>query len=83
MSTETLLVRTMSDTVETDIHRVLTIANELLPRYDLAPLSFEQHLLHFVHVAQARPRQRQQDQRHQRQPGAQAEREAPLHSFQR
>jgi len=42
MSTETLLVRTMSDTVETDIHRVLTIANELLPRYDLAPLSFEQ-----------------------------------------
>ena len=42
MSTETLLVRTMSDTVETDIHRVLTIANELLPRYDRAPLSFEQ-----------------------------------------
>ena len=32
----------MSDTVETDIQRVFTIANEILPRYDLAPLSFEQ-----------------------------------------
>ncbi|HEU4341786.1 MAG TPA: HAD hydrolase-like protein [Candidatus Binatia bacterium] len=39
MSTETFLVRTMSDTVETDIQRVLTIANEILPRYEMPPLS--------------------------------------------
>jgi phosphoglycolate phosphatase-like HAD superfamily hydrolase len=32
----------MSDTVETDIQRVWTIANELLPHYNLAALSFEQ-----------------------------------------
>jgi phosphoglycolate phosphatase-like HAD superfamily hydrolase len=42
MNTETFLVRTMSDTVESDIHRVLTISNEILPRYNVAPLSFEQ-----------------------------------------
>lgn len=42
MNAETLLVRTMSDTVETDIQRVFTIANEILPRYNMAPLSFEQ-----------------------------------------
>jgi phosphoglycolate phosphatase-like HAD superfamily hydrolase len=41
-ASETLLVRTMSDTVETDIHRVHVIANEILPRYGMAPLSFEQ-----------------------------------------
>ena len=40
MTTETLLVRTMSDTVETDIKRVFTIANEILPRYEMAPLTF-------------------------------------------
>lgn len=40
MNTETFLVRTMSDTVETDIQRVLTIANEILPRYEIPPLSF-------------------------------------------
>jgi phosphoglycolate phosphatase-like HAD superfamily hydrolase len=40
MDTETFLVRTMSDTVETDIQRVLTIANEILPRYEMPPLSF-------------------------------------------
>jgi phosphoglycolate phosphatase-like HAD superfamily hydrolase len=37
---ETFLVRTMSDTVETDIERVFTIANEILPRYEMPPLSF-------------------------------------------
>ena len=37
---ETFLVRTMSDTVETDIQRVFTIANEILPRYEMPPLSF-------------------------------------------
>jgi phosphoglycolate phosphatase-like HAD superfamily hydrolase len=42
MSVETFLVRTMSDTVETDIQRVFTIANELLPRYALPQLTFEQ-----------------------------------------
>ena len=42
MAAETFLVRTMSDTVETDIRRVHVIANEILPRYSLAPLSFEQ-----------------------------------------
>jgi len=41
MATETLLVRTMSDTVETDIQRVLTIAAEILPRYGMQPLTFE------------------------------------------
>ena len=40
MNTETFLVRTMSDTVETDIQRVFTIANEILPRYEMPPLSF-------------------------------------------
>jgi phosphoglycolate phosphatase-like HAD superfamily hydrolase len=42
MAIETFLVRTMSDTVETDIHRVHVIANEILPRYGMTPLSFEQ-----------------------------------------
>src|SRR6478672_567063 len=42
MAVETFLLRTMSDTVETDIGRVYVIANEILPRYGLAPLSFEQ-----------------------------------------
>jgi phosphoglycolate phosphatase-like HAD superfamily hydrolase len=42
MAAETFLVRTMSDTVETDIRRVHVIANEILPHYNLAPLSFEQ-----------------------------------------
>jgi phosphoglycolate phosphatase-like HAD superfamily hydrolase len=42
MTTETVLVRTMSDTVETDIQRVFAITNEILPRYNIAPLSFEQ-----------------------------------------
>jgi phosphoglycolate phosphatase-like HAD superfamily hydrolase len=42
MSIETLLVRTMSDTVETDIRRVFTMANGILLRYNLTPLSFEQ-----------------------------------------
>jgi phosphoglycolate phosphatase-like HAD superfamily hydrolase len=37
----TLLVRTMSDTVETDIRRVHTIASEVLPRYGKPALSFE------------------------------------------
>ena len=37
---ETFLVRTMSDTVETDIQRVFVIANEILPRYEMPPLSF-------------------------------------------
>jgi phosphoglycolate phosphatase-like HAD superfamily hydrolase len=41
MNPEAFLVRTMSDTVETDIQRVFTIANEILPRYNMAPLSFE------------------------------------------
>jgi phosphoglycolate phosphatase-like HAD superfamily hydrolase len=39
MSMETFLVRTMSDTVESDIQRVFTIANEILPRYEMPPLS--------------------------------------------
>jgi phosphoglycolate phosphatase-like HAD superfamily hydrolase len=30
----------MSDTVETDLQRVFTIANEILPRYEMPPLSF-------------------------------------------
>lgn len=42
MAVDTFLVRTMSDTVETDIQRVHVIANEILPRYNLPPLSFEQ-----------------------------------------
>jgi phosphoglycolate phosphatase-like HAD superfamily hydrolase len=41
MSVETFLVRTMSDTVETDIQRVHAIANEILPHYGMPPLSFE------------------------------------------
>jgi phosphoglycolate phosphatase-like HAD superfamily hydrolase len=41
MAIDTYLMRTMSDTVETDIQRVLTIANELLPRYNLPALSLE------------------------------------------
>lgn len=41
MAIDTYLVRTMSDTVETDIQRVFTIVNELLPRYNLPALSFE------------------------------------------
>jgi phosphoglycolate phosphatase-like HAD superfamily hydrolase len=32
----------MSDTVETDIQRVHTIAGEILPRYGMEPLTFEQ-----------------------------------------
>ena len=32
----------MSDTVETDIQRVHVIANEILPRYNLPPITFEQ-----------------------------------------
>jgi phosphoglycolate phosphatase-like HAD superfamily hydrolase len=40
MTSETFLVRTMSDTVETDLQRVFTIANEILPRYEMPPLSF-------------------------------------------
>jgi phosphoglycolate phosphatase-like HAD superfamily hydrolase len=39
MSMDTFLVRTMSDTVETDIQRVFAIANEILPRYEMPPLS--------------------------------------------
>jgi phosphoglycolate phosphatase-like HAD superfamily hydrolase len=42
MAIETYLLRTMSDTVETDIQRVLTIANEILPRYNLPTLTFDQ-----------------------------------------
>jgi phosphoglycolate phosphatase-like HAD superfamily hydrolase len=42
MAVDTFLVRTMSDTVETDIQRVHVIANEILPRYKLPALSFEQ-----------------------------------------
>jgi phosphoglycolate phosphatase-like HAD superfamily hydrolase len=42
MDTQTFLVRTMSDTVETDIQRVLTLTTAILPRYGLHPLRFEQ-----------------------------------------
>jgi len=42
MTTQKYLVRTMSDTVETDIRRVHVIANEVLDRYRKDPLSFEQ-----------------------------------------
>lgn len=41
MAIETFLMRTMSDTVETDIQRVWTIANEILSRYELPGLSFQ------------------------------------------
>lgn len=41
MPDATFLVRTMSDTVETDIQRVLTITTEILPKYGLHPLPFE------------------------------------------
>jgi phosphoglycolate phosphatase-like HAD superfamily hydrolase len=41
MSNQTFLVRTMSDTIETDIDRVFTIANEILPRYRMQPLNFD------------------------------------------
>ena len=42
MAVEVFLVRTMSDTVETDIRRVHIIANEILARYGMAQLTFEQ-----------------------------------------
>lgn len=42
MTAKKYLVRTMSDTVETDIRRVHVIAKEILPRYKKNPLSFEQ-----------------------------------------
>ena len=42
MAVDRFLVRTMSDTVETDIQRVYVIANEILRRYNLPLLSFEQ-----------------------------------------
>lgn len=42
MAAETFLARTMSDTVETDIRRVHVIANEILPRYGIETLTFEQ-----------------------------------------
>ena len=42
MTAETFLVRTMSDTVETDIRRVHVIANEILTRYGIGPVTFEQ-----------------------------------------
>lgn len=42
MSTPTYLVRTMSDTVETDIRRVHVVADEILTRYHKPPLSFDQ-----------------------------------------
>lgn len=42
MASFTFLVRTMSDTVETDIERVHVIANGILPRYNLPPLTFAQ-----------------------------------------
>ncbi|MFQ5918183.1 MAG: HAD family hydrolase [Candidatus Binatia bacterium] len=42
MATKKYLVRTMSDTVETDIQRVHVISNEVLGRYKRDPLSFEQ-----------------------------------------
>ena len=41
MAAETFLVRTMSDTVETDIQRIHVIANEILSRYGITPLTFE------------------------------------------
>ena len=42
MPVKRCLIRTMSDTIETDIHRVHTIANEILPRYHKPKLSFEE-----------------------------------------
>lgn len=42
MTTQKYLVRTMSDTVETDIRRVHVVANEVLARYGKESLSFEQ-----------------------------------------
>jgi phosphoglycolate phosphatase-like HAD superfamily hydrolase len=42
MSPMTYLVRTMSDTVETDIRRVHIIASEILSRYHKSPLSFDE-----------------------------------------
>ena len=42
METEIYLLRTMSDTVETDIHRVYIIANEVLSRYRKGALSWEE-----------------------------------------
>ncbi len=42
MTTQRYLVRTMSDTVETDIRRVHVVANEILARYKKEILSFEQ-----------------------------------------
>jgi phosphoglycolate phosphatase-like HAD superfamily hydrolase len=41
MATATFLVRTMSDTVETDIQRVLTITTEILQKHGKHPLPFE------------------------------------------
>lgn len=41
-SVKKCLLRTMSDTIETDIHRVHIIANEILPRYDKPQLSFSE-----------------------------------------
>ena len=41
METQTYLLRTMSDTVETDIRRVHIIANEVLSRYQKKALSWE------------------------------------------
>ena len=42
METQIYLLRSMSDTVETDIHRVHIIANEVLARYRKAALSWEE-----------------------------------------
>lgn len=42
MSPLTHLVRTMSDTVETDIRRVHVIANEILARYSKSALAFDE-----------------------------------------
>ncbi len=42
MKTQTYLLRTMSDTVETDIQRVHIIANEVLSRYQKKILSWEE-----------------------------------------
>ncbi len=42
MSNQTYLLRTMSDTVETDIRRVHVISNEILARYKKDTLSFDQ-----------------------------------------
>lgn len=42
MDVDTFLVRTMSDTVESDIQRVHVIANEILPHYGLPRIGFEE-----------------------------------------